>query len=93
MTVFEDIKKGLEQAIKYEGEVLTMNNEIREALEKWVRDNYVQHTTGWTYERSSGNDFDCFDDGYQCATSWAAYEVGCILGMELEEPECAEEEC
>ena len=63
-----------------------MENKIREELEKWVKCNYKQYTTGWDYNRSSGNDVDCFDDGYECGTSWAAYTVGCILGMELEEP-------
>lgn len=70
-----------------------MENSIREQLEKWVKDNYKQHTTGWTYERSDGNSFDVFDDGFQCATSWAAYEIGSILGMELDEPEEPDEDC
>lgn len=69
-----------------------MNNKIRENLEKWVKDNYNQYATGWTYERSEGNCYDCFDDGFTSATSWAAYEVGCILGMELEEPDVSDEE-
>lgn len=56
-------------------------------LEKWVKSNYKQYTTGWTYERSEGNYCDCFDDGFESGTSWAAYEVGYILGMELKEPE------
>lgn len=64
-----------------------MDNKIRKELEKWVRDNYKKHSTGWTYMRSEGNSSDCFDDGCEYATSWAAYEVGCILGMELEEPD------
>lgn len=64
-----------------------MNNEIRKKLEKWVKDNYKQYATGWTYKRSDGNCYDCFCDGYDSGTSWAAYEVGCILGMKLEEPE------
>lgn len=55
-------------------------------LEKWVKKNYNQRATGWTYERSEGNFCDCFDDGVESGTSWAAYEVGCLLGMELEEP-------
>lgn len=37
--------------------------------------------------RSSGNESDVFCDGYDCGISNAAYEIGCILGMELEEPE------
>ena len=69
-----------------------MNNELREKLEKWVKENYKPHTTGLTYERSEGNCFDCFEDGFTCATSWAAYEIGQILGMELEEPEEPSEE-
>lgn len=68
-----------------------MDNKIREALEKWVEDNYDPHTTDYTYERSEGNYYDCFEDGYECGTSWAAYEVGRILGMELEEPDEPEE--
>lgn len=69
-----------------------MDKKIREELEKWVRDNYKQYTTGWTWERSEGNCYDCFDDGCESATSWAAYEVGCILGMDLEEPDYPEED-
>ena len=64
-----------------------MDEKIRKKLEKWVKENYKQNTTGWTWLRSEGNCSDCFDDGYECATSWAAYEVGSILGMELKEPD------
>ena len=70
-----------------------MNNNIRCRLEEWVNDNYKQYATGWTYERSEGNYCDCFGDGFTSGTSWAAYEVGCILGMELEEPKYDEERC
>lgn len=45
--------------------------EEKEKLKKWVKDNYS---------------CDVFDDGYITGTSWAAYEVGSILGMKLEEP-------
>lgn len=69
-----------------------MDHNIREKLEKWVKDNYKQYATSWTWERSAGNDYDCFDDGFTSATSWAAYEIGCILGIELEEPDCGEED-
>lgn len=68
-----------------------MDNTIKSKLEQWVKNNYKQYTTGWTYERSDGNYVDCFDDGFESATSWAAYEVGCILGMELEEPDYEED--
>jgi hypothetical protein len=68
-----------------------MTDNIREQLEQWVNDNYKQYATGWTWQRSEGNSFDCFDDGCTHAYSWAAYDIGCILGMELEEPEWDEE--
>ncbi len=68
-----------------------MDNTIKSKLEQWVKENYKQHTTGWTYERSEGNYCDCFYDGLECGTSWAAYDVGCILGMDLEEPEWEED--
>lgn len=63
-----------------------MDNKIKE-LEKWVKDNYSPRKCGWTYQRSEGNYDDCFDDGNEFGTSWAAYEVGQILGIELEEPD------
>ena len=69
-----------------------MDRDVERKLKDWVEENYNQYSTGWTYERSSGNDFDCFNDGMECGTSWAAYEVGCILGMELEEPDEPDEE-
>ena len=64
-----------------------MNEQMIKKLENWVRENYKQYTTSWTARRSEGNYYDCFDDGMECATSWCAYEVGTILGMDLEEPE------
>lgn len=70
-----------------------MNNEIREKLEQWVKNNYKQYATGWTYERSEGNYCDCFEDGVEYGTSWAAYEIGNILGMDLEEPDYDKEVC
>ena len=64
-----------------------MNDEIRKELEEWVIQNYNQCATGWTCERSEGNSYDCFDDGFTSGTSWAAYDIGCILGMDLEKPD------
>lgn len=65
--------------------------EIIEKLEQWVLDNYNPHTTSYTAERSRGNCDDCFFDGEDCGRSWAALEVGTILGVDLEEPEITEE--
>lgn len=69
-----------------------MDKNIENKLKEWVNENYKQYSTGWTFERSAGNEADCFDDGMVCGTSLAAYEVGCILGMELEEPDEPDEE-
>lgn len=69
-----------------------MNDEIKKKLEKWVIDNYKQYTTSWTWQRSEGHSYDCFNDGCEYATSWAAYEVGSILGMDLEEPDWPKED-
>ena len=69
-----------------------MDKNIENRLKDWVKENYKQYSTGWTYERSAGNDADCFDDGMVCGVSLAAYEVGCILGMELEEPDEPDED-
>ena len=67
-----------------------MNEHIIKQLKEWVNKNYNQHTTGWTSQRSMGNFDDCFEDGAECGRSWCAYEVGQILGIELEEPDTQE---
>lgn len=56
-------------------------------LKELVNENYSSSKCGWTSERSAGNYDDCFDDGFDCGQSVLAYELGKILGMELEEPE------
>lgn len=63
-----------------------MDKMVENKLKKWVEENYNSRATGWTAERSCGNYDDCFEDGMESGTSWAAYEIGCILGMDLEEP-------
>lgn len=69
-----------------------MDKNIETNLKDWVKANYKQYATGWTWERSEGNFPDVFNDGYDCATAWAAYDIGTILGMKLEEPERSDEE-
>lgn len=64
-----------------------MNEYIIKQLEEWVKKNYKQYTTSWTATRSANNCDDCFEDGAESERSWCAYEIGCILGMELEEPD------
>lgn len=66
--------------------------EIIDKLKDWVKRNYNSRMCGFTSERSFGNHDDCFEDGADSGTSWAAYEVGVILGMELEEPEQPDED-
>lgn len=68
-----------------------MEDKIKK-LELWVKENYSPYKCAFTSERSSGNYDDCFDDGAEMATSYSAYEVGCMLGMDLEEPEYPSEE-
>jgi hypothetical protein len=56
-------------------------------LEEWVHKYYDPNVCAYTAERSYGNYDDCFADGAVSGVSWAAYEVGKILGVELEEPQ------
>ena len=60
-------------------------------LREWVTRSYNVHRFNWTTERSNGNCYDCFQDGYECGNTVAAYEIGGILEMELEEPKELEE--
>lgn len=60
-----------------------LNDELKELVKRI----YTPYQCGWTSQRSHGNFDDCFDDGYNSGQSWLAYEVGKIIGMELEEPE------
>jgi hypothetical protein len=64
-----------------------MNKDITDKLQEWVKINYTSSNCGWTAERSRGNYDDCFEDGEHCGFSCAAYEVGMMLGMKLEEPD------
>lgn len=57
---------------------------IIEQLESWVKENYNSYALEYTYERSEGNSSDCFEDGFECGTSFAALEIGKILGMDIE---------
>lgn len=64
-----------------------MDKKVVEQLKKLVNKNYESSSCGYTSERSGSNTSDVFEDGTRCGQSWLAYEVGCILGMDLEEPE------
>lgn len=63
------------------------NNELLEKLKKIVLENYDSVICGATSEWSQGNYDDVFSDGESCGASWLAYEIGCLLGMELEQPQ------
>lgn len=63
------------------------NNEIIKSIEKIVDSNYNSMDCGRTSEGSAGNSDDCFNDGECYGRSWLAYEIGCVLGMSLEDPE------
>lgn len=59
-------------------------DDIKIELENWVKENYNADACEFTYERSEGNSSDCFADGFECGASLAAFEVGKILGMNIE---------
>lgn len=50
-------------------EVENMENIINE-LKKWVKENYVQYATGWTYKRSEGNFYDCLMMDMNAVIQW-----------------------
>ena len=64
-----------------------MKKELIEKLKAIVEENYDSEKCGATSEWSHGNSDDVFSDGEQSGRSWLAYEIGTILGMELEEPQ------
>ena len=62
-----------------------MRNTI-EKIKELVEKNYDRDCCGYTSERSSGNSDDVLSDGVESGRSWLAYEIGCVLGMKMEEP-------
>lgn len=58
-----------------------------EKIKDFINSNYNSYACGWTEFRSQGNSSDVFSDGFECGVSQTLYEIGCTLGMELEEPE------
>lgn len=66
--------------------VISTDTEIKERLIKWVYENYSPEKCGLNCIDSIGNYGDVFSDGMECGTSWAARDVGKILGLELEKP-------
>ena len=63
-----------------------MENMI-EKIKKLVEENYSSEMCGATSEWSHGNSDDVFSDGESSGRSWLAYEIGCILNMDLEKPQ------
>lgn len=64
---------------------------IIKGLQDWVNSNYKPYACSWTFQRSEGHSSDCFEDGQENARSWAAYDIGQMLGMDLEEPDYSDE--
>lgn len=58
-----------------------------EKIKKLIEDRYNSAYCGYTEFRSEGNFSDVFQDGYDCGESQLLYEIGCLLGMELEDPD------
>ena len=63
------------------------DSKIIEEIKNKVYENYDSEMCGATSEWSHGNSDDVFSDGESSGKSWLAYEIGCLLGMELEEPQ------
>lgn len=64
-----------------------MSLERLERIKELINGRYSSHHCGYTEMRSEGNGNDVFQDGLDCGTSSILYEIGCILGMDLEDPE------
>ena len=64
-----------------------MNSQILDKIKEIVRENYDSELCGATSEWSEGNSDDVFSDGVSSGRSWLAYEIGILIGMELEEPQ------
>lgn len=58
-----------------------------EKIKELIKRRYSARHCGYTEQRSEGNFSDVFEDGTQCGESQILYEIGVLLGMELEEPE------
>lgn len=62
-------------------------------LVEFIKSMYNSEECGYTWERSEGNGYDQFMDGYDCGYSNALYKVAEFLGIQndLEVPEEPEE--
>ena len=69
-----------------------MSDKLKE-IENYITSNYSASDCGLTEECSMGNEMDIFSDGYNCGYSMAFYEIGKLLGIELEEPHEQEYDC
>lgn len=62
-----------------------MNEDTLCKLKEWVTENYKRYSTSWGGSRN--DDGYGFSNGQEYARSWAAFDIGNILGMELDAPE------
>lgn len=58
-----------------------------ESLKEFILETYNPSYCAYNTQRSFGNADDVFSDGYDSGTSYMAYEVGQIIGLDLPEPE------
>ncbi|MFB0830784.1 hypothetical protein ACEU2D_14370 [Brevibacillus laterosporus] len=63
-----------------------MNEQI-DKVKELIKNRYNPRYCGYTEMRSEGNYTDVFQDGCDCGESQVLYEIGCLLGMDLKEPE------
>lgn len=63
-----------------------MGDDLVQQLKKIIIANYDSYACGYTEERSEGNYTDVFSDGVNNGSSCLAYEIGCLIGLDLEKP-------
>ena len=64
-----------------------MDEKLKNRLIEWVKNNYNPEQCGYNPAKSLGDALLIFYDGFYCGHSTAAYEIGRILGVELEKLE------
>ena len=67
--------------------VVNNMEEMIEQLKKWVNDRYCFKKCGWDFTDALDEYESCFSYGQDSQQSIDAYEIGMIIGMDLEEPE------
>jgi hypothetical protein len=57
-----------------------------EKVKEYIKKNYKPKYGAYSVERSRGNQNDVFEDGIFYGECFTLYEIGSMLGMDLQEP-------